>query len=698
MEITTTHSFSNEIKQYARLIWLWAWLLTLFAVLGGGLSYFFSIQQPKIFQASATVLIDQPNITNDYYSMITNERLAQTYSQMMVQQPTLDGVIEELDLDISVKELQRNLQVEVVPETQLLKITIEDTNPDRAAEIINTIGIIFAEKNAELEVSRYRDTKDSLEAQMLSTDQQIQETTRDLEDVKNVSGVDSQRDILQVQLETYREIYQGLLKQIVELETQPAVDEPEGFAEGESPVDQQLGAIEDKILEISGQIQDLGWPRGVEYDLLNTQLSAYQNLYQQLIKDLVLSGDSQNELANIDLLDTTPDIDTLSTQLEVTGQRIQELTREINESGGSTGGALERDRLETNLVLYRQTYANLVQSYEQVRLAEIQNTTRVDLVQPAIPPTQPARPDVFQNTLLGVVVGLLLGAGVAFLIEILDDTVKGPGDIAHHLKFPVLGYISQMEEDAKFPITAQEPRSSIAESFRSLRTNIQYASIDRPIYSLMITSPTPQDGKSTVAANLGVVLAQGDHQVIVIDADMRRPFQHRIFDLPNRIGLTDTLIHPDVNVNGNFRTTSVENLSILTTGDLPPNPSEVIGSDKMLEMIRQIEAIADIIVIDTPPVMAVTDPVILSTRVDGVIIIVRPGVTKLSAAIHTADQLKQVGANILGIVLNDVENKGIRYYPYYKGYYDRYNKYDSYSSGEKKTRKSRFKKVVEQDS
>lgn len=702
--------FSNEIKQYLSLLWRWAWLLALLAILGGGLTFYYSLQQPKIYQASATVMIDQQQFTNNNYyeTLYYSERLSQTYTQMMVQQPTLEGVIQELGLNISVNSLRGMLSISVVPDTQLLLISIQDTDPVRAADIVNTIGTVFARKNAELQASRYQDTKSGLGNQLLSTDQQIQETIQSLNALATAED-EYVTDILQIQLAAYQDVYQGLLKQIFELETQPPVSEPTETetgetVTGESPIVQQMALIEAEIINISTEIEALGWLRGAEYDLLNIRLSVYKSLYQQLLTDLVFSaedmaaiaGDSGTDISALGL-NLTPDIETLSAQLEVAGERIQELTTEIGDLGGSNGG-VERDRLESNLVLYRQTYANLVQSFEQTRLAEIQNTTRVELVQSANPPTGPILPDVMKNTMLGAIVGLMFGAGVAFLIELLDDTVKGPEEIMRRLELPVLGYITRMEEDGLYPVSALEPRSPLAESFRSLRTNIQYASIDRPIYSLMITSPTPKDGKSTVAANLGVVLAQGQHRVSLIDADLRRPFQHKIFDLPNRNGLTDALIQPGIDINDYFKDTKIDNLSVLTTGDLPPNPAELVGSDKMLDLIRSLQNIADIIIIDTPPVMAVTDPVVLSINVDGVIIVLRPGVTKLDAAIHTVEQLRQVGANILGVVLNDAKNKGSRYSQYYKGYYYQYGQYYGHSpDGKKKKRKSPKKEISEQE-
>jgi len=694
MEIDSSQFNSDEIKLYLQILWRWAWLMAFLAVLGGVLTFVYSTRQAKIYKASATVLIDNPQASTDiYYTVYVSDRVTQTYSQMIVQQPTLVGVIEELGLDVSVEWLQKNMWVEVIENTQLLRISIEDTDPERAAAIVNSIGTVFGRTNAELQASRYRETKDSLEAQMVSMDKQIQDTSQQLDQAKVEVDSDPKQDILLVQLETYRGIYQDILKQIVEAETQSPVDETGLIVLEETPIEEQLAFAEGKIKEISEKIAAFGYyPTGPDFEILSAQLLAYKNLYNQLFKDLVASENSISIETGEEEADPSKEAERLTTQLDIVAQRIGALTKEINGTGSGTDGNIERDRMESNLALYRQTYAGLVQSYEEVRLSEIQNTSRVDLVQPATPPTDPIRPNMSQNTILGTLAGLMIGAGVAFLIEMLDDTVKGAGEIEQRMELPVLGYIMRMEDGLEYPVAALEPRSPIAESFRSLRTNIQFASIDRPLYSLMITSPTPSDGKSTVAANLGVVLGQMTHKVGLIDADLRKPAQHKIFNLPNRIGLSETLVQPDLALNGNFKETKVENLNLLTTGDLPPNPSELIGSDRMLNLIQGLEDNFDFVIIDTPPVMAVTDPVVLSTRIDGVIVVVRPGVTKLAAAVHTADQLKQVGANILGVVLNDVENKGARYSQYYKGHYYQYGKYYNYSSeGKKKKRKFTIK-------
>jgi len=233
-------------------------------------------------------------------------------------------------------------------------------------------------------------------------------------------------------------------------------------------------------------------------------------------------------------------------------------------------------------------------------------------------------------------------------------------------------------------VTIEKPRSPTAEAYRALRTNIQFASVDKPIQSLLVTSIAPSEGKTTIAANLSVTLAQGGHNIILIDADLRRPKLHRRLKLPNRKGLTSLFMQPELHLDGTVQKTDTNNLYVMTAGNLPPNPSELLASDRMDFIINNMNEHADMVVIDTPPIMAVTDAVVLSQRVDGLLLVVMVGETKAAAAQQTVDQLRRLNANILGVVLNRVPTRGSRYY-YSNGYY--YSYQDYYGNSEKKSRK-----------
>jgi succinoglycan biosynthesis transport protein ExoP len=241
----------------------------------------------------------------------------------------------------------------------------------------------------------------------------------------------------------------------------------------------------------------------------------------------------------------------------------------------------------------------------------------------------------------------------------------------------VLGIVARITGTDEQPITASEPRAPVAEAFRALRTNLQFASVGHPVHTLLVTSPSPRDGKSTVAVNLGVVVAQSERKVVILDSDLRRPRIHKLLRLSNRRGISELFVSPQIHLDGALQKTETNNLYALTSGSLPPNPSELLGSERMMEIIKQINEQSDLLILDTPPVLAVTDAVVLASHVDAVLLVVKPGVTRMEAAKQSVEQLRRVGANLIGIVLNDVEFKRSSYY--YRGYYYAY--YNTYHSG-----------------
>jgi non-specific protein-tyrosine kinase len=360
----------------------------------------------------------------------------------------------------------------------------------------------------------------------------------------------------------------------------------------------------------------------------------------------------------------------------------------------------QQTQLQTALTQYQNSNYYLMQSYEQVKLAEAQSTSLVLQKDPAVPQRSPIQPQPVRSALLAAVVGLMIAAGIVFLIEFLDDSIRDPMEITRLWGLPVLGMIvSFNSSNGNALITAKQARSPVSEAFRSLRTNLQFASIDAPIKTLLITSPSPEDGKSTIVTNLANVIAQSGFRSVVVDADLRRPKIHRLLQLSNRMGLSDEFIRPQNSLNGSVQSTEFNNLYAMTSGSLPPNPSELMGSDKMLEILSVLKNEYDLVLLDTPPALVVTDANVLATRVDGVLLVIRPTVTKRAAVKHVIEQLRQVNANIVGVVFNDVNVRRSHYY--YRGYY--YSKYgkgyhysESYgdSSPEHQKLESRNKKKV----
>lgn len=212
-------------------------------------------------------------------------------------------------------------------------------------------------------------------------------------------------------------------------------------------------------------------------------------------------------------------------------------------------------------------------------------------------------------------------------------------------------------------ITISNPRSPIAEAYRALRTNLEFSNLDKSLRALLVTSAGAEEGKSTTLANLAVTIAQSGKRVILVDADLRRPTQHQIFELKNNVGLTDMARDDALLAAPPLQDSGVPNLQILTSGQLPPNPAEILGSKRMSDILAALLERADLILFDAPPVLAVTDAVVLSAKMDGVLLVVSAGKTKRESAKKARAQLEKINARILGAVVNNVKaEKGASYY------------------------------------
>jgi non-specific protein-tyrosine kinase len=211
-------------------------------------------------------------------------------------------------------------------------------------------------------------------------------------------------------------------------------------------------------------------------------------------------------------------------------------------------------------------------------------------------------------------------------------------------------------------IALRDPRSPASEAYRTLRTNIQFSSLDKPLHTLLATSTAPDEGKSTTLANLAITMAQAEQRVVLVDCDLRRPTLHTLFELPNDVGLTSMILSPE-DAPVPLQATSVAGLSLLASGPLPPRPADILGSRRMEAVIARLRADADIVLFDTPPVVAVTDAAVLATKVDGVLLVFQAGKTSRDRARQARQILEKVKANIVGVVLNNAQiEQGYGYY------------------------------------
>lgn len=351
----------------------------------------------------------------------------------------------------------------------------------------------------------------------------------------------------------------------------------------------------------------------------------------------------------------------------------EELNAKLEELSGLTSARqisdtqAEINSLEQKLSSLRGDYANLLASSDR----GAGNT--LTIIESANLPRRPVSPNTMTMVMLSALIAFTIAAGAAYLIEYLDDTLKTPDEITKTLDLPVIGFISEVEKGKSIEsyLTTQ-PRSLIAEAFRSLRTDLEFSGVDRPLKTIYVSSSDVEAGKTSMAVNLAIVIAQSGKRVILIDADLRRPAVHRYLGISTQRGLSD-VFRGNVDIYNATVPYKEGNIFVVTSGVPPPNPSELLSSKKMDQILENLKKVADVVVVDGPP-MVVTDGSILASKVDGVLLVVRYGFTRKSAAQNAVTQLERAGARLIGVILNRIPHTtggyyGYGMYNYYPGYY-----------------------------
>lgn len=300
----------------------------------------------------------------------------------------------------------------------------------------------------------------------------------------------------------------------------------------------------------------------------------------------------------------------------------------------------------------------------------IMNVENVQVIDKAQIPNRPIKPRPMLNMAIAGVLGIMGGIFLTFLLEFLDNTIKTQGDVEKHLGLPVIGAIPIVKDVEDKLITLANPKSPVSEAFRTLRTNIQFSSIDKEIKTIVVTSSSPSEGKSTIVSNFATTIAQSDKKVILIDCDLRKPRVHKTFDLNNLEGLTNILMGDKKLSDVVYIYENLENLNVITSGPIPPNPAELMGSKRMKEFLDEIKEEYDMVILDSPPVGLVTDSAVLSTIADGLILVTAVGQADIEMVKGAKELLNKVNANIIGVVLNKVQTGMGSYYKYqYYNYY-----------------------------
>jgi len=409
-----------------------------------------------------------------------------------------------------------------------------------------------------------------------------------------------------------------------------------------------------------------------------------------------------NELAN-QLIDKSPAIggntetgvrqefirqqlSNLQDQIQETERNIEDLqTSLIGLNSASQIANIEKDIKDQTEKLngLRESYASFLANSQEGAL------NILSVVEPANLPASSEGTSKFIIIGLAGLVGFSLGTGTAYLLDFLDRTIKTTSDVERIFNLPVIGYISElMEKENNATYVAKEPDSILAENFRLLRSNIEFFQISKPVRTILITSPSQGNGKTTVATNLALSISQGEQEVVLVDADLRRPAVHKALELSKDPGLSD-LIRNKADIDSVVRPwTNGGELRVITSGNIPPNVTEVVGSKRIGSILGDLRERFEIVIVDAPPLI-IADAYNLASRVDGVILVMEPGQTAEDQAKTIKEQLDRSKAHLLGIVFNRVSERSIHsYYDYqYKSLYSPkyYGDYVSMSTDEPKT-------------
>ena len=585
--------------------------------------------------------------------------------------------------------IQGGLKLTVVPKTRIIEIRFSNPDPQLAAKVVNTLVNVYVEQNFKTKFESAMQTSDWLSKQLSDLQLKVETSQEKLVEYQKehgILGIDEKQNIVTSKLDElnrdltaaeadriqkesrYRLTQSGNPELIANVDSNallPVLRKQEAELRNQiAQAEVQLGPAHPRILELNSQLKQVQSSERQEVDKLAGRIKTDYLAASQREAMLTTALDSQKQAAN-----------------------------KLNEN------AIEYSLLKRDVETNRQLYEGLLQKLKEASVSAGLKSSNIRVVDVARTPLAPARPDKRRNILMATVMGLLGGVVLAFLLEAVDTTVRTPEQAQALSNLPALGIIpasqtllsrsqrslsskSGLRETVEL-VTYRRPKSDISESYRALRTAILLSASGAPPRVILVTSALPQEGKTTTSINTAVTLAQKGARVLLVDADLRRPSIHKVFDIKPKVGLSTVLTGVSPLELSITHVPQLPNLYLLPAGPPPPHPAELLGSNLMKQLILQWRQEYDHVIFDTPPALSVTDSILLSVDMDAVVLVIRSGNTTKAALRRTRELLGQVNARVLGVVVNAVDVDSPDYYNYY--YYG--SKYGGYGRYTEKTEK-----------
>lgn len=584
------------------------------------------------------------------------------------------------------------LKAESVRNSRLVNISFEGAHPDIIKTIVNRHAREYIEKNLEMRFAASQDAVEWLQKQLYEKKGRVEKAENALQLYKEkmkIISVEDRQNIIVQKLEELNSTLTTARTTRIGLET--LYNETKKFSGDPESIESISEVMNNPLIQQLKQ----------NYVGLRTEITKLSDKYGGKHPNMIRMMAEAQELENRIRSEVNKIIRSIETDYKVAQAREESLSDALEEQKrvalDLNRKAIAYGTLKREAESERAMYDILLKRMRETDITGELKTSNIRIVDPAETPISPIKPKKRLNILLAAVVGLTLGVGLAFFLEYIDNTVKSPDDVEKFLNTTLLGALEKVrfpksEKQVSLEMLAHEmPKSTFAEAMRNVRTSIMLSFTDNPKKTLLVTSTNPNEGKTFVAANLAIVIAQTGKKTLLVDTDFRKPRVHKVFGIETLPGLSNHFIG-ESGLESIIKPTIVPNLSVITCGLIPPNPSEMLGSHSMETFCKSVRERFDTVIFDTPPAGAVTDAVVLSGIVNGVIYIIKSGAVTKEAARRAVLQLNGGKSEVLGVVMNSVDVSRGSYYHYYSHYY----KYGYGSEeGSKKNKKRKMTKTEE---
>jgi len=578
------------------------------------------------------------------------------------------------------KQFHKSLNVQLIPKTQIVEVHFRSRDPQLAAQVANAVSATYIEHNFQTKYKATLQTSDWLTKQLDDLKkhaESAQESLTSYQKKTGILGTDETHNIIIDKLEE-------LNKELSEAEGDRILKEAKyRIASSEDPElianiapESVLGALYKERAGVRSEYAQLAAKYGASYPRV-VQLQSQLNELDAAIKE---------EIEKVG--------ETVRAEFRAAEKSEQMLQASFDKQKGEAyklnEDAIQYAILRRDVESSRDLYDGLLKKLKEAGITAGLKSSNINIVDQASIPVEPVEPNIPLNLALGLMGGLLGGMALAFVVENVDNSIRTPQDIETYCSLPSLGVIPSVTLQGKnghklipeagrkqfiLPVTMQQRNSGSAEAFRALRTSLLLSSPGSPPQVILVTSAMMQEGKSFTALNLAVVLAQTGQKVLLVDSDMRRPAVHKYLGLPMNKGLSACLAGTEDVSTAVIEVEDIPGLHVIPAGHMPPYPSEMLASDTMPQLVQRWRGEYRYIVIDTPPVLAVTDAVVCARIADVVVLIARSEQTGRQSLVRTRDVLRKVRANIAGVVVNDLSFNSVEYRQYYGHYGSEYSYY-----------------------